>query len=479
MPLPEELLERIFFELRIQIPTHAERTDEQVLADKIKLQTLAHASRASRPTHRTARKALWHTLDFPTKDREWLGTPRESRVRQVLRTLSRQPDTASLVRHIYASCMSPRRPLCSRDMTVEESDPTAILLATEQEWLPDALQVPIAVGLIRNDSDAEFASLICMCKRVTIVVFNMPYAYEPSLTLSVCRYARVPLSSTEAAGQPPDSLTTLQQLRHLGLTLGCADRHRPRMALPSLDILQMLGALLRPPALSFRATMLEVRHPLPFSSRMKEIFLIDTTIYEDALRDLLVLCRELKTLCIQGHLISSRRVGMDIDWAAIGQCLKNHAANLETLSIAGDGSRGWFWSHAPGFIGSLAELTSLHELLLPLDTIFDTHWYTRNALAWDNLVDPLVDILPVSLESLTLHRAGDISDRLESRLDAQLLQLMEEPRFKKLRRIVVNRNQPIPAWAIPAPWVASYGGHQLVRHMVNKLDSQPTCIDED
>ncbi|KAK5123498.1 hypothetical protein LTR85_002536 [Meristemomyces frigidus] len=273
--LPEELLHRIFYHLRILqtgenpklshkiawSPLPGQRRLEYDETNGENVRTLKSISLASKACHRIIRPILYRTLDLIVHS--------SSAAQPLLRMFASAPETA-------LSTTELRLGGWEMDCVAESALHPAVVesLMDRSDGLPlsVSLRRQLRSGLNEGKHDAQMAMLVCCCTRIEVLEVEMPVNFDRSLTRNV-------IVSLGAGEQAADA----QQMNDTGNSVALdygRPLHRLREVVASLSAcewdpkdttyLSLLGPLMQLPSINVIRGEMSI-HVLPFSIRALKI----------------------------------------------------------------------------------------------------------------------------------------------------------------------------------------------------------------
>ncbi|KAK3622785.1 hypothetical protein LTR56_021986 [Elasticomyces elasticus] len=429
VPLPEELLDHIFSNLRISAKGYSRNEDG------VNLATMSNVSLVNRTCYRIVRPHLYHTLI-------WEDSRYSGRATNFLRTCLQHQGTGNLVQALHVESWSL---VVNNEGHSEHLDQVleeircGLLAAVDTFGLPTDIQQRLLSQLAYGVEDAQLALLLLLAPNVQYLEICASSGAFQSLVMSVLRPERVcqnPSTSAHAFVRP------LQQLLEVKITHSeyegglNIDEFLPLVQLPMLEVLR--GNMI---ACNSQST----HHLHQHSSSLKKIY-FDWSLLDDVgLERLLTACPELEALSV--HWAPATTGAPAFKNRSLGRALRYYGSKLINLRLnPRDAERDRLDQDPP--LGSLREIESLRLLEVTYHALCGHNLETRPSY--------LKQVLPFSLRMLRIAAADpakthevlddesddDVEDsRLTtvSVLDMQLIEVMQDSRFAELSLVKVQR----------------------------------------
>ncbi|KAK5117937.1 hypothetical protein LTR62_003981 [Meristemomyces frigidus] len=433
--LPEELLVRIFDELRMV------GEDQTNVADKAILHTLRNATAASKTLRRAAQPAFFRTINLRVVDYE--------RIPLLLDQIVTQPSLGSMIRRVNIESFDTEKENVHHSAgyayplpRTERKVSNATIKYVQTLHASSAWKKRASKELEEGREDANFSLLVCLCcASVEVIDAGMPYSCEFSLFVAMFQDALdgYSLSAVDQRGKAFASLHTVKF--HHADTEMATDLAKlgPVLQQPSVRTLQ--GHALEFPSresdLSARLTCSLVHIELEFS-------ILDA----DGMRALLMMCPRLQSFKIHWGESCVGNVE-ELDFEEMGRVLSTHGLHLQRLLLD---TTDAFQDESAGLpIGSLCSLEDLQDLTLQFKVLFGEGEDDDDEDS-SKLAEPgyLVNTLPSSLQALTLVEPSSIEDHETA--DERLLELMTSSWHQELKLVRVLRVEPFLADLVGSGW---------------------------
>ena len=447
--LPEEVWERIIFQLRLerQIPK-----EEHEKADfKLKRQTLRSLALTSKTLRRLTQPILHRTFS--------LGGSDSTSICLLLRTLTEQPVLRRYAIEIYVGEYDER----GDNILIEDSFQTALANAINGLALPslahDALSAFISTFLY----DAAITLIICLCANVStleIDISGQPGFRNTShgvVSESICKERFDQDSQKDDRrdwndkGKPARPFSNLRKLK-----AGCIDGDMMS------DASDLTGFLQLPNIEELQGHWLTCFDGFdsPMSSSIKRIELKDTIIDGPGLGKLLQACPGVTDLSIRWsfsfnggggrRLITSKQFHF---YQPVGEALRAYGKGLDNLDLSFESGDDWHEKvrqddgddndtvdyRPPTAIGSLKELESLRSLHISWTILFGD---MKRSQATER-PSQLSEMLPPSLQLLDVPTCENLKTTPYADVEEQIYALLGggSP-FSELRWIMVMTPKP-------------------------------------
>lgn len=340
-----------------------------------------------------------------------------------LRTLIEQPHLAL---HVYSVKLF--RWEIEHDIDPDEDDPwyssrrniAPRLASIFQSALPKLhlsvhLNARLLASLDSDSQDAQVTLLIALCPNLDFLELECPYPFAESLLMDLAEE-----HSIDNHGQRPQFLTRLRKLHIYRRDEGEED-------IVELEHLSLL--LSAPKLITFNAEGLGPEAVCPISPTLQHINLTDVDLDATTMAHILTSCPALQTFTIEWRGYYSYS---DFEWNRLGKSLRKHGRTLQNLSFD---TRNFELMESQRLmlpLGSLKPLESLKHLTVP-----DFALMGQDDDSDDNYlnfaVPRLVDILPNSLETLTITPCTNDADAVER----AVTELTNDARFSRLRNVCI------------------------------------------
>ncbi|QIW97302.1 hypothetical protein AMS68_002820 [Peltaster fructicola] len=303
--------------------------------------------------------------------------------------------------------------------------------------------------------DAVLALLLASCPEVTSLELDVDFIHD-TLTGDLLRTAQV---------QP----TAFRHLGEVSLILQ-----------PGLPAMQTMGLILRLPALhTFRGQHVDLMRPTRpsprYSSTVRRIYLSASSVRPDYWETFLTSCPALEVLCLDWHdLWAEVYTGLmtntlpSFSWPMLGEPLRNmNQLHTFALTTGSNDAKGWARFCLGDSMGSLAILP-LKQLDVPMEALF-------GCLSKDNLPAALVDILPCTLEALTISDDMELHDKNDHMCE-RLHQLMSDDQFRALSVISLSQNHPLSSNYIPNGWTQAADAARRPEWLMDRRHEEPLLV---
>lgn len=292
----------------------------------------------------------------------------------------------------------------ARSLTLEDlpgNEPsTSINEALEfvrESNLPDALAKALEETITDEDSETQVA--VCLALLPNLRRLSLPLGYNKSGVLEFFQIAGRPRWADQGT-QAVREADMLPELKELSLS------HYDTES--ALGLWESMDIFAHPPLERFCGHAIDLTGPMPerwASQRLgiKYISLGWSLMDGDGLESLLTLCPQLSTLKVEW---GSATVGSsDMNFNSMGDALRRHATNLETLDLdPRDSFEVVDGGESMGRIGSLRELPKLRRLRISEVMLLgedDSDLYDSDSSEAADIQPPLKleEVLPENLES--------------------------------------------------------------------------------